>query len=213
MAEVLPVLAGGQSVAVDAEEGVAVGVGDLDAAGDGVTDRDEHEAVLRRAIEIEKSDDHELVAVLVVALAEERDADALVEMMAPRADRDPEVLEMDPLVPPQSHRGRLKAHAAGRAADMDELTKRRLKHNEELFREVNEAREAASQAADPQELDFVCECADPECTARIRTTVAEFERIRQSPELYIVLPGHVVPAIERIVEERGAFEVVEKDAA
>ena len=96
---------------------------------------------------------------------------------------------------------------------MDELTKRRLKHNEELFRQVNEEREAASLPGEEQGISFVCECADPECTARITITAAEFHRIRESPDRYIVVPGHVVPEIERVVEDRDGFEVVEKDAA
>jgi hypothetical protein len=113
----------------------------------------------------------------------------------------------------QRHRGRLNVEAAERAFDVDELTKRRLKHNEELFRQINEARKESSDGREDRELAFVCECVDPACTGRITMTVAEFERVRQGSETYIVLPGHVLPEIERIVEERGAFEVVEKDAA
>jgi hypothetical protein len=169
--------------------------------------------LLRRALEVAERDDHELVAILVVALAEERDADPAVEVVAAGADGDPDVLKVNPLVAPRSHRGRLKAEAAVREVHMDDLTKRRLKHNEELFREVNEEREAASARGEEQEIAFVCECADPECTARITITAAEFQRIRESPDRYIVLPGHVVPEIERVVEGQDGFEVVEKDAA
>jgi len=96
---------------------------------------------------------------------------------------------------------------------MDDLTKRRLAHNEKLFRQVNEAREQASASSGDTKLEFVCECSDPACTSRISLTVGEFERVRQSPDRYIVLPGHEISAIERVVEDRGAFEVVEKDAA
>jgi hypothetical protein len=96
---------------------------------------------------------------------------------------------------------------------MDELTKRRLAHNEKVFRQVNEAREQASASSGETKLEFVCECWDPDCTSRIAMTAQEFERVRQSPDRYIVLPGHELPTIERVVEDRGAFEVVEKDAA
>lgn len=96
---------------------------------------------------------------------------------------------------------------------MDELTKRRLTHNEELFRQVNEAREQANADAGGDELSFVCECSDRECTGRIAMTAAEFEAVRNSPRRFVVLPGHEIPELERIVEDRGAFEVVEKDAA
>lgn len=96
---------------------------------------------------------------------------------------------------------------------MDDLTKRRLAHNEELFRQVNEAREESSSGGEEEKLTFVCECSDRDCSGRIQMPAAEFERIRESPDRYIVLPGHEIPEIERIVEDRGAFEVVEKDAA
>jgi hypothetical protein len=96
---------------------------------------------------------------------------------------------------------------------MDELTKRRLAHNEQLFREINEAREQASAAPDETPLGFVCECSDPECTARIDLTAADYQRIRKSPARFIVRPGHEITEIERVVEERAGFDVVEKDAA
>ena len=96
---------------------------------------------------------------------------------------------------------------------MDELTRRRLAHNEELFRQVNEAREASSEGGEEQRLTFVCECSDRECSGRIEMSAAEFEQIRQRPDRYIVLPGHEIAEIERIVDDRGAFEVVKKDVA
>jgi hypothetical protein len=96
---------------------------------------------------------------------------------------------------------------------VDDLTKRRLAHNEDLFREVNEAREETSPDGGGTELSFVCECSDRECTGLIAMTAGEFDRVRKSERRYVVLPGHEIPEIERIVEDRGAFEVVEKDAA
>jgi uncharacterized protein (DUF1499 family) len=96
---------------------------------------------------------------------------------------------------------------------MDEFTKRRLAHNEQLFREINEAREHASAAPDDVPLGFVCECSDPECTARIRLTGAEYGRIRESPDRFIVRPGHAIRGLERVVAARPGFEVVEKHAA
>lgn len=96
---------------------------------------------------------------------------------------------------------------------MDDLTKRRLAHNEKLFRQVNEAREETSTASATAKLEFVCECSDPQCTGRISMSGEEFEGVRQSPDRYIVLLGHEMPELERVVEDRGTFEVVEKDAA
>ncbi len=95
---------------------------------------------------------------------------------------------------------------------VDDLTKRRLTHNEELFRQVNEAREESASPDDLQ-LTVICECSDQSCTGRIRISAAEYRRVRESESRYIVLPDHVIPQIERIVADRGSFEIVEKDAA
>jgi hypothetical protein len=96
---------------------------------------------------------------------------------------------------------------------VDELTRRRLAHNEELFREINEARDEAHPGPGAQNLAFVCECSDRDCSERIVLSASEYERIRESPHRFIVVRGHEIPEIERIVEERGAFDIVEKDAA
>jgi hypothetical protein len=96
---------------------------------------------------------------------------------------------------------------------VDELTRRRLAHNEELFREINDARDQSHEGPSAQNLTFVCECSDRGCDERIVLSASEYEQIRESPNRFIVVPGHEIPEIERIVEERGAFDVVEKDAA
>lgn len=103
------------------------------------------------------------------------------------------------------------AMGVGHTSHVDDLTKRRLVHNEELFRQVNEARAQESGAA--SSLSFVCECSDRDCTARIEMTAADFEKIRSSERRYLVRPGHEIPELEHVVEDRGEFEVVEKDAA
>jgi hypothetical protein len=95
---------------------------------------------------------------------------------------------------------------------VDDLAKRRLAHNEELFRQVNDAREESTDPGDVQ-LTLICECADRDCTGRITISAAEYRRVREGERTYIVLPGHEVPEIERVVEDRGTFEIVEKDAA
>jgi hypothetical protein len=94
---------------------------------------------------------------------------------------------------------------------MDDLTHRRLMHNEELFREVNEQREQAQP--DRQALRLVCECAGRDCNSRITVLPHEYQAVRQMPNWFIVVPGHEVADLERVVEERPEFTVVEKRAA
>jgi hypothetical protein len=96
---------------------------------------------------------------------------------------------------------------------MDEFTKRRLRHNEQLFRAVNdEVREVRADQDGPR-IAFVCECADRDCRERLEASDAEYRAIRAGENRYLVVPGHVVPEIERVVETTSRYTVVEKDAA
>jgi hypothetical protein len=61
--------------------------------------------------------------------------------------------------------------------------------------------------------DFVCECADTACTARIGLTIAEYEELRSVPTHFAVRHGHVAPEAERVVETRIEYTIVEKIGA
>jgi hypothetical protein len=93
---------------------------------------------------------------------------------------------------------------------MDELSKRRLAHNEELFREVNEQVDALQDKLGGGDALFVCECSDPECTSSIRLTRRQYEDVRESANRFVLIPGHERPELERVVEEHGTYVVVEK---
>jgi hypothetical protein len=90
---------------------------------------------------------------------------------------------------------------------------RRAGENEALYREVNERVRDLNQhfGLDEEELvDFVCECAQLDCTERIRLTTAEYERLRESALRFAVLPGHERVDIETVIEATRRFNVVEK---
>lgn len=91
---------------------------------------------------------------------------------------------------------------------MDELTRRRLAHNEALFRRVNDEIDGR---ADGGPTDYVCECADSDCTATIPLDGGEYARIRALPGWFVVLPGHERADVERVVERHDGYLVVEKD--
>ena len=85
---------------------------------------------------------------------------------------------------------------------------RKAAHNQALMREVNERIEQlAEDAAHPE---FLCECANQECTQTIELSIAEYEAIRSSPERFPVKPGHDYPEFERVVDKNERFAVVEK---
>lgn len=90
---------------------------------------------------------------------------------------------------------------------MDELTRRRLEHNEQLFRAVNDQIEDAARPA--RSAAFVCECCDADCDERIELGLDEYERIRASGR-YFLVPGHERDDLETVVDRRERHLVVEK---
>ena len=90
----------------------------------------------------------------------------------------------------------------------------RLAKNQALFRAVNERVEAlANESGTRGQHDFVCECASPECGSRIELAIGEYEAIRRIPTHFFVLPHHVFPEVEVIVDDRSRYVVVEKMGA
>jgi hypothetical protein len=91
---------------------------------------------------------------------------------------------------------------------MDDISRQRLKHNEAVFRAVNEEIDDLGTSGGGN--SYVCECADDACTATIRLPHAEYTRIRSQRNHFIVKPGHEVPTIERVVERAPDHLVVDK---
>jgi hypothetical protein len=90
---------------------------------------------------------------------------------------------------------------------MDELTRKRLEHNEQVFRAVNDEIDDASGSG---ARDYVCECADAACTATIRLTHDEYREVRADPNRYVMVPGHEVAGLERVVRRKDDHLLVEK---
>jgi len=81
---------------------------------------------------------------------------------------------------------------------------------ESLFRDVNERIAESAQRFDADSTEFVCECSDPDCAHRIAATLDEYEDVRADGATFMLEPGHEHADIERVVERRGRFHVVEK---
>ncbi len=96
----------------------------------------------------------------------------------------------------------------------EELRNERLAKNEKAFRDHNERRAELELAAGVPPADeavpFVCECGAADCTAPIEITIADWERVHGNPKHFVVQQGHQIPAIERVIDEHGAYLVVEK---
>jgi hypothetical protein len=83
--------------------------------------------------------------------------------------------------------------------------------NQVLFREVNE--HIAELSNDGREMSvslFICECSSEACAESLEITAAEYERVRRHGARFVVLPGHQLPDLERVVEGSSRFLIVEK---
>ena len=81
---------------------------------------------------------------------------------------------------------------------------------ESLFRDVNERIAESAERFDADRTEFVCECADPNCTHRVEATLDEYEEVRADGATFMLVPGHEHADIERVVKRRRGFHVVEK---
>jgi hypothetical protein len=81
---------------------------------------------------------------------------------------------------------------------------------EALFRDVNERIAESAVRFDAPSTQFVCECADANCTHRLEATLEEYEEVRADGATFMLAPGHEHDDIERVVEKKRGFNVVEK---
>jgi hypothetical protein len=93
-----------------------------------------------------------------------------------------------------------------------DLRRTRLGVNEGILRTVNERIQEVNDsfATVTDTFEIVCECSDLGCVTQVSITKAAYEHVRADPELFIVAPGHEKPEVERMVEERAAYNVVRK---
>lgn len=93
---------------------------------------------------------------------------------------------------------------------MDDSPEIRKARTETAFREVNERIAESAERFHAGSTEFICECGDPQCTHRVEATLAEYEEVRKDGATFLLAPGHGDGSIERVVERRGHFMIVEK---
>jgi hypothetical protein len=86
----------------------------------------------------------------------------------------------------------------------------RKARTESAFREVNEHIAENAQRFDSGSTEFICECDNSSCSERIEITLDDYERVRSDGTRFLLAPGHGDGSIEKVVEHRGHFVVVEK---
>lgn len=101
---------------------------------------------------------------------------------------------------------------------MNVSAENRVARNHALFRDVNEriyslTEEFGSHPADDGlSLAFVCECGNVTCASQVLVETDDYSRIRSNPAHFVVIAGHELPEVERVVETRGSYVVVERGA-
>jgi hypothetical protein len=95
---------------------------------------------------------------------------------------------------------------------MDERHERIAK-NERVFRAANREIEDAAQETGgrtDQSIEVLCECGREGCNGVITVTVADYDKVHSQDDRFVVLRGHESPEIEKVVEERTGYLVVDK---
>jgi hypothetical protein len=88
---------------------------------------------------------------------------------------------------------------------------RRAARNEEILRGVNrQIEEGAELHGVTTPMPFHCECAKTPCLEKVELAPHLYDRILSSRYQFVVVPTHVEPAVERVVEQHDHFVVVEK---
>lgn len=88
----------------------------------------------------------------------------------------------------------------------------RIARNETSFRDINEELEAGLRRVPrpPALQRFVCECGRQDCDVTVELSFEEYEAVRRDSRHFAVAPGHALPESERVLAERGRYEIVEK---
>jgi hypothetical protein len=87
----------------------------------------------------------------------------------------------------------------------------RAARNEELFRSVNERiEEGAEQHGVEAPLRFHCECERAACLETVEMSPPVYERVAAERYHFVLVPGHEDEEIERIVDRKEEYVVVEK---
>jgi hypothetical protein len=97
-----------------------------------------------------------------------------------------------------------------RPADLE--SEIRAARNETVLRDLNERLKTHNEWLDERLSEWVCECANDECTIPVELSIEEYEGVRREPTRFVVAPGdaHVDPEIERVFRREERYWVVEK---
>ena len=86
-----------------------------------------------------------------------------------------------------------------------------MAQNEALFREVNERVDAIAHKLGPNvPYEFLCECANADCTFRLTLPTSIYEAVRSDPAQFVMLPNHYTPEVEELIVQEETYWIVRK---
>jgi len=90
------------------------------------------------------------------------------------------------------------------------INKRALNYVDELEEIANDDQATEFLRYDDTALYFHCECADENCRDRISIKPSTLGKIHENNRRFIVLPGHQVMNVEKIIKKLNHYYIVEK---
>ena len=88
---------------------------------------------------------------------------------------------------------------------------RRLALNEAAFRVANERiRNWPERRSHEAPARYYCECASTSCHEQVLVRASEYDRVRADSHRFVIVPGHEIPDIERVVDRNDRYAVIEK---
>lgn len=92
----------------------------------------------------------------------------------------------------------------------EETRRRGLAQAQAIMREVNEQIHQLEDRFGELDLrSIVCECSHVECMEPIRIGPDRYEEVRRFSTRFILVPGHEIAEVERVVESHNGYVVVE----
>ena len=88
--------------------------------------------------------------------------------------------------------------------------KTRLEENEKLFREVNERVAQMAPGFSGPDPVWVCECGDETCFEKLAVPEDQYREVRSHEDWFLIAPDHEKVEVERVVDRRDGYWVVEK---
>jgi hypothetical protein len=86
----------------------------------------------------------------------------------------------------------------------------RVARNEVSAREINEKIKETDTRPANSFLHVLCECGLEDCERILAITKPVYERARRDPRQFVILPSHLIPEVEDVVQDSDGFLIVAK---